>query len=108
MSVGAIATPAKIEAGNISAALGAGAGGNVPTHSTTTDATKRLFNGQRQLRAPYASPAKRLPAATRASSGPAAAGEPTWPVNATIATSKVPKIAPAATKVATSTRSPSV
>src|SRR5829696_9069866 len=108
MSVGAIATPAKIEAGVMSATLGTRTSGIVPTHSTTTDATNRLSSGQRQLRAPYASPANRLPRATSASRGPAAAGAPTWPANATIATSKVPKIAPAATKVATSTRSPGV
>src|SRR5215210_2125135 len=108
MSVGAIATPAKIEAGAMSATLGASASGTVPPQSTTTDTTKRLSSDQRQLRVPYAKPAKRLPAATSVSRGPAAAGAPTWPANATIATSKVPKIAPAATKVATSTRSPGV
>ncbi len=76
MSVGAIATPARIEAGAMSATLGARTSGSVPTHSTTTDATKRLSSGQRQLCVPYARPAKRLPAAMSASSGPAAAGVP--------------------------------
>ena len=77
MSVGAIATPAKVAAGAMSATLGTRTSGTVPPQSTTTDATKRLSSGQRQLRAPYVRPAKRLPRATSASSGPAAAGTPT-------------------------------
>ena len=77
ISVGAIATPAKAAAGIMSTTLGAKTSGSVAAHSTTTDATKRLSSGHRQLRVPYTRPAKKLPAATSASNVPAAPGEPT-------------------------------
>src|SRR5829696_2137406 len=48
MSVGAIATPAKMAAGAMSATLGTKTSGTVPPQSTITDATKRLSSGHRQ------------------------------------------------------------
>ena len=45
MSVGAIATPAKVAAGAMSATLGTKTSGTVPPQSTKTDATKRLSSG---------------------------------------------------------------
>jgi hypothetical protein len=61
MSVGAIATPAKMAAGAMSATLGTKTSGTVPPQSTITDATKRLSSGHRQPRVPYPRPALYVP-----------------------------------------------
>src|SRR5215472_15280419 len=79
---------------------------NVPAARAARAAVNRRWAGACQSRAPYPSPASRLPAADTARSGPARARAPRAVAKATITTSRAPKITPVSANTPASTRRP--